>query len=303
MLTKFLDPKNDLAFKRVFGTEKNKDILIHFLNDILDHPHIGEIKDVTFASSRQAPEIISAKQSIVDVLFHDQNGVQYIIEMQAAAAAGFHERIQYYTSRAYGNQLLVGENYRKLRSVVFVAITDFEMFPNKSAIKSEHVMLDRKTLENDLQSISFTFIELPKFTKKIEELTSLSEKWCYYLKHAPETTLEVYEQLVKDAPALQRAYQELEAFSWSPEDLEVYEHIKKRERDSASLLLAQFQQREEKGREEGIVIGEEQGIVKGKALGEASAKQSMALQMRSRGMDIAFVSELTGLSEKSILSL
>ena len=108
---------------------------------------------------------------------------------------------------------------------------------------------------------------------------------------------------MKDAPALQRAYQELEAFSWSPEDLEVYEHIKKRERDSASLLLAQFQQREEKGREEGIVIGEEQGIVKGKALGEASAKQSMAVQMRSRGMDIAFVGELTGLSDKSILSL
>ena len=287
MLTKFLDPKNDLAFKRVFGTEKNKDILIHFLNDILTHPHIGAIKDVTFAPSVQVPEIIAHKQSIVDVLCQDQNGFQYIVEMQVGAAAGFRQRAQFYAARAYSGQLFVGENYQKLQGVIFLAITDFVMFPNKSSIKSEHAILDLSTHEHDLQAISFTFIELPKFTKKIEALTSMSEKWYYYLRHAPETTPEVYTKLVTDAPALQRAYQELEAYSWSAEDLEVYEQIKKRDRDSASVLLAQFQKGEEKGREEGAV----------------SAKESMARQMRSRGMDIVLVSELTGLSEASIRSL
>ena len=83
-LSKFLDPKNDVSFKRIFGTEKNKDILIHFINDILDLKGNNKIEDVTFLSPIQDPEIASKKQSIVDVLCRDANGVQLIVEMQVA---------------------------------------------------------------------------------------------------------------------------------------------------------------------------------------------------------------------------
>ncbi|AAS14388.1 conserved hypothetical protein [Wolbachia endosymbiont of Drosophila melanogaster] len=80
-LSKFLDPKNDVAFRRIFGTEKNKDILIHFLNDILGFTGKDEIKEIEFLSTVMDPEIASDKQSIVDVLCRDSSGARYVIEM------------------------------------------------------------------------------------------------------------------------------------------------------------------------------------------------------------------------------
>ena len=291
MLDKFLDPKNDLAFKRVFGSEKNKDILIPFLNDILDHQYIGEIREITFLPTVQAPEVVANKQSIVDVLCQDQHGIQYIVEMQVTATAGFEKRAQYYAARAYSGQLFAGDDYQKLRDVIFLAITNFTMFPDESAIKSDHIILNKKTYSHKLKGFSFTFIELPKFTKKIEELTSLIDRWYYYLKHAPSTTEEEYDKLVKDFPALQRAYDELKQFSWSQEDLDRYEQITKRNRDSASILLAQFHK------------GEEEGLKKGRQEGIQQEKLEIAKQMLLKGLDIELICEMTGLSKVKINAL
>ena len=291
MLDKFLDPKNDLAFKRVFGSEKNKDILIQFLNDILDHQYIGEIREITFLPTVQAPEVVANKQSIVDVLCQDQHGIQYIVEMQVTATAGFEKRAQYYAARAYSGQLFAGDDYQKLRDVIFLAITNFTMFPDESAIKSDHIILNKKTYSHKLKGFSFTFIELPKFTKKIEELTSLIDRWYYYLKHAPSTTEEEYDKLVKDFPALQRAYDELKQFSWSQEDLDRYEQITKRNRDSASILLAQFHK------------GEEEGLKKGRQEGIQQEKLEIAKQMLLKGLDIELICEMTGLSKVKINAL
>ena len=290
MLSKFLDPKNDYAFKRVFGSEKNKDILIHFLNDILDHQYIGQILEVTFLPTVQAPEVAAQKQSIVDVLCQDQRGVQYIVEIQVSATAGFEKRAQYYAAKAYSGQLFEGDDYNQLRAVIFLAITNFVMFPEKPAIKSDHIILDRATYEHDLKEFSFTFIELPKFGKQIDELLTIREKWYYYLKHAPETTHEAYGRLVKDAPALKRAYDELERFFWSAAELARYEQVTKRDRDNASALLFQLQQAEQKGREE--------GKAEGMVLGKEYTKQSMARQMLEEGAPIEKIVRWTGLSEE-----
>ena len=91
-ISKFLDPKNDIAFKKIFGSEKNKDILIHFINDILELKGKDQIESVEFLSPIQDPEIASKKQSIVDVLCKDEDDCQYIIEMQVASTSGFEER-------------------------------------------------------------------------------------------------------------------------------------------------------------------------------------------------------------------
>ena len=311
MLDKFLDPKNDLAFKRVFGSEKNKDILIQFLNDILDHQYIGEIRAITFLPTIQDPEVAANKQSIVDVLCQDQHGVQYIVEMQVTATTGFEKRAQYYASKAYSGQLFAGDDYQKLRDVIFLAITNFTMFPEESAIKSNHLILNSDTYTHKLQGLRFTFIELPKFTKKIEELTSIRDKWYYYLKYAPSTTPEAYWQLVKDSPALKRAYDELERFSWSAEELTKYDQIIKRDKDNASAWIAHFQKGEEKGRQEGKAAGLEEGEKKGieKGLKEGreegiqQEKLEIAKQMLSKGLDMQLICEMTGLSEQRIRSL
>jgi predicted transposase/invertase (TIGR01784 family) len=137
---KLLDPKNDVAFKRIFGSEKNKDILIHFLNDMLVFKDKVPIEDVIFLSPIQDPELAIKKTSIVDVLCKDSHGNTYIVEMQVAKTKGFEKRAQYYASKAYCSQVKVGEHYKNLKEVIFLAIADYMMFPEKEALKSDHVI-------------------------------------------------------------------------------------------------------------------------------------------------------------------
>ena len=135
-ISRFLDPKNDFAFRQIFGTEKNKDILIHFINDILGLQGKDEVKEVTFLRTHQDPEIAMYRQSIVDVLCQDQNGVQFILEMQVSRHGGFEKRAQLYAAKAYSRQIIKEDEhhkklavYAKLKGVIFLAIADFVMFP------------------------------------------------------------------------------------------------------------------------------------------------------------------------------
>lgn len=235
-LSKFLDPKNNYAFKRIFGTEKNKDILIHFLNDVLDLTGEAEIKDVDFLSPIQNPEVAAKKESIVDVLCRDSTGVQFICEMQVARTTGFEKRAQYYAAKAYFNQADVGDQYQDLKGVIFIAITDFILFPNKSAYKSDHVTLDKITFEHDLKDFSFTFIELPKFRKKEDQLENIVEKWCYFFRYANQTSEEDLKKIVGSDVIIKKAYEELDRFNWTDEERAIYDQDKKREDDNVSCL-------------------------------------------------------------------
>ena len=139
MLTsKFLNPKNDVAFRKIFGSEKHKDILIHFINDVLDLKGSDKVQDVRFLSTIQDPDIACKKESIVDVLCTDQYGKQIIVEMQVAPQEGFEKRAQHYASKAYSRQLNVGQEvgarYQDLQGVIFIAITDYIVFPTKKII-------------------------------------------------------------------------------------------------------------------------------------------------------------------------
>lgn len=115
LIARFLDPKNDFAFKQIFGTEKHKDILIHFLNDILKLKGEQAVTDVTFLTPIQDPDIAAKKQSVVDVLCQEESGRQFVIEMQVARTTGFKERAIYYASKAYTSQMVKGGQYEHLK--------------------------------------------------------------------------------------------------------------------------------------------------------------------------------------------
>ncbi len=130
-ITKFLDPRNDLAFKRIFGTPRNSDILIHFLNDILDLKD-DPIQTVTFLKVNQDPVVAAERQSIVDVMCEDEQGHKFIIEMQLSREYGFIKRAQYYASKTYINQRDAGVAYKDLQNVRFLAIYDETLFSKKT---------------------------------------------------------------------------------------------------------------------------------------------------------------------------
>jgi predicted transposase/invertase (TIGR01784 family) len=307
IFSKFLDPKNDFAFKQILGTDKNKAILIHFLNDMLKAFVRHKIETVSFLKTVQDPEIASKKQSIVDVLCVDEIGDQYIVEMQVARNTHFVKRAQYYAAKAYSSQIYKGEDYSKLKEIIFIAITDFVMFPDKSEFKSDHVILDKSSHAHDLKDFSFCFLELPKFNKTVEQLETMTDKWAYFFKHAHTTSEANLLQIVGNDSIIQDAYEALNQYSWSPEELLTYEQELKRERDAQSILLASVEQ----GREQGLALGLEQGLQQGLEQGREQgleqgreqALKQVASRLLSQGHKLEEVSEITGFSTAELISL
>ncbi|NGX61623.1 MAG: hypothetical protein K940chlam9_01110 [Chlamydiae bacterium] len=281
--SKFLNPRNDLVFKRVFGSEKNKDILIHFLNDILDRS--SPIKEVTFLKTIQDPEIAPLRVSIIDVMCEDQDKNRFIIEMQISHEKGFDRRALYYAARAYCSQRTRNKKFHHLKDVYFLAITDFAPFPKKKSWFSRIGLKDLDTNEHDIDAIQLFFIQLPLFkkTKKDLDTMTLREKWAYFFKHADETSEADIEKASGGDEIIKRAYEELNRFSWSEKDLNYYESVEMKKAADEAVREAAYEKGMEKGRLEGI--------------------RKTAQGMLKHGLPVEEIATITGLSEAAVRSL
>ena len=300
---KFLDPKNDFAFKQIFGQEKNKDILIPFLNEMLNLKGNEAILDVTFLKPNLDPEAAAKKQSVVDVLCQDHMGRKYIVEMQVAKTKGFEKRAQYYAAKTYSTQLLQGQQYDALKEVIFLAITDFIMFDDKSSYKSDHLILDRDTHEQDLKDLVFTFVELPKFKKSLDELKTVTDRWLYFFKYAASTLEEEVVRIAGGQEEIGKAYQVLNRFTWTDNDILIYEQEEKSERDLQAMIDQGIADGETRGEARGLAKGLAKGLAEGEARGEAKKQCEIALKMLRRGLSDLEIAEDTGLSLEEIKRL
>ena len=301
MLGKFLDPKNDVAFRKVFGTEKNQDILIRLLNDVIIFQENRPITKVTFLKTVQAPDIDYKKTSIVDILCEDDLGYKYIVQIKAAGTSGFEKNAECYASKAFCCQIHVGGAYHNLKEVIFLAITDYIMFPEKPEYKSDHIRLDKKTLDPNLKDFSYTFIELPKFTKTANELNTRAEKWCHFFKHEDNFSSEDLKTLLRNDEILERAYRELDRFSWTPQELLYYEQAEKAKNDYLSSLM--------QSRLEGIAEGKALGasIDLGEAKKEREREREREIYMARKMIQSEFpleeIAKYTGLTIEEIKNL
>ena len=294
-ITSFLDPKNDFVFRQIFGTEKNKDILIHFLNDILEYKGAEKITEVTFLKPIQDPDIAVYRQSIVDVLCQDNIGTQFIVEMQVSNHKGFEKRAQFYAAKAYSMQILKEDNdhkklavYAKLKGVIFLAIADFTMFPEKKDWKSTHRLLDAKTYEHDLKDFHFVFLELTKFGKtSIKELINIQEKWAYFFKNAHKSSLLDMNNLIGKDIIMQRAFEAIDQASWTEEELRTYEHIIKAKLDNLAVEQQKLEDAEAKGKIEG----------------KAEGKIEIARKMLADNLPLETISKYSGLSIDEIIEI
>ena len=286
-LGKFLNPKNDLAFKRIFGTEKNKDILLHFLNDIFGRT-TNPIENVTFLKPAQEPAIAAQRVSIVDILCADLEGNKFIVEMQVAHEKGFEHRAQYYAAKTYIEQRDKGTDFHDLKEVTFLAITEFTLFPNKESYLSHHQMLDVNTYERDLKDFSFSFLELPKFTKSKDDLVTMTEKWAYFFKNAAKTDEKDLDEISGDDFIIKRAYEELNRFAWSPEELRTYDGIDMKQSADKAVKAQAFDRGREKGREEGKEEGKEEN------------KRENINKMFTNGATIPMIAKLLDITEDEV---
>ncbi|MEN8216787.1 MAG: Rpn family recombination-promoting nuclease/putative transposase [Pseudomonadota bacterium] len=202
---KFVNPKNDLAFKKIFGNENKKEILISFLNAVLDLKGAFEIQTIHILNPYQMPHLVDLKESSLDVRATDKRGVTFIIEMQVEQKQFLRQRFSFYVAKAYSSQIERAVDYPKLNQVIFIGIFDgFNEFNNEHYL-SRHQTLNCETLEQDLAEMEYNFIELPKFTKKESELKTILDKWIYFIKHAED--FEVVPKHAKQTEVLKTAYE------------------------------------------------------------------------------------------------
>jgi predicted transposase/invertase (TIGR01784 family) len=288
----FADPKNDIAFKKIFGDKNHKKILISFLNAVLGFKGKNKIAEVTVVNPYQVPKIEDLKETVLDIQAVTKKGERFIVEMQKKDLKDFPQRSLYYTSKAYVEQLKKGVKFKELQKVYFIGICSFSMFNNKRYI-SRHLILNKETKKNDLNHFEFTFIELSKFKKKENELRTIIDKWVYFLKKANK--LDYIPAELNKITEINEAYDVIIQHKWSKKELDIYDYmIKKESEDLCALETA-----EEKGEKRGL----EQGIEKGIEEGEKKKQIEIAKNLLLAQVDINIICQTTDLNIEEIEKL
>ncbi len=247
---RFLNPRTDFAFKKIFGSEESQDIPLSFLNAILDLKFPHRLEAVEIIDPYLAPKILGMKDTYVDVKARDEQGRSFIIEMQVLNVEGFEKRVLYNACKSYSGQLDQGERYHLLTDVIAVTITDFVMFKERSGLV-HHFKLraeDGGLYADDLQLV---FAELPKFCKDEHELTSVLDQWFYFLKHAGD--LRVVPQALESEPAVRHALSIANRAGLTPEELDAQERREMFIQDQRGVLTKALSQGREEGRQEASI--------------------------------------------------
>lgn len=276
---RFLNPKTDFAFKKIFGSGQSKDVLISFLNALL-YEDQAVIEDLEIIDPYQAPQLKGMKDTFLDVKATVTGGKTVIVEMQVLNVVGFEKRVLYNAAKAFSIQLDKGQAYAKLNPVIALTITDFVMFSETAKVISRYGLKENEDLTTYSDDIELVFVELPKFTKSLDELTTLADRWIYFLKEAE--SLEVVPESWQGTPALEKAFQIAELSNLSREELDVFERKQIFLQDSRNAVL--------KGIEQGIEQGERR-----KALAIARSLLDV--------LDTETISQKTGLSVNEISTL
>jgi len=284
---KFADPKNDLAFKKIFGDENHKNILISFLNSILDFKENKIIVDVFIVNHEQVPKIEEMKFTILNMNVINKNGERFIIEIQKRDHYDYTRQSLYYTSKAYVQQLKNKETEDTLKKVYFIGLLNFNMFDNKDYI-NRNLILNKEIFKNEIKDFKFTFIELNKFVKDLPSLSNTLDKWIYFLKNAP--ILDMIPSQYENIEEFKEAFMIAIQYNWTEEEMDTYDWIQKKEMDATAEKYTA------KKRLEDI---ESKGIEKGMQKRNTEIAKNLLLAK----VDISTITVTTGLTEQEIKSI
>ncbi len=290
---KFVDPKNDIAFRKIFGTNQKKEILISFLNAVLAFEGDKRIVDLTIQNPYQSPQTEDLKNTILDIKAINQAGEEFIVEMQNKNIGDFTKRSLYYTSKAYVNQLDKSITYSRLQKVYFVGIINFRLFETQNYI-SKHMIINQENGKQDIKDFEFYFIELQKFEKDIKNLDTILDKWIYFIKNASNLNI-IPKELVSEYE-IKEAFDIAEEHCWNKEELEIYTRMRMKIMDDINAIDTATKI----GLEKGMEIGVEKGKLEGKLEGEKQKAIEIAKKMLAKNSDIGIIVEFTGLSESEI---
>jgi len=253
MERRYLDPRNDLVFKRIFG--EHPQILRSFLNALLPLPADGQIVSLEYLPAEQIPQIPLLKNSIVDVRCRDQSGRQFIVEMQMNWTSAFLQRVLFNASKAYVRQLEKGERFELLQPVIGLSVLD-DVFDRAGPEFYHHYqMVNVQQPERTIEGLQLVFIELPKFRAENVE-PRLRRAWLRFLTatgeaDTPEGVTELHDGLGPEAPEIGDALDLARESGFSLGELEAYDRYWDAVRVERTLMSGKYAEGLEKGLEKG----------------------------------------------------
>lgn len=310
---KYIKPTTDFGFKKLFGTELNKDLLISFLNALFEGEK--EISDVRYLDKEFLGAHREDRRAILDIYCEDVKGEKFIVEMQNVYQQFYADRSIYYSTFPIQEQAIRGDWSFELQRVYTIGILNF-VFPDKRKADERYhrkiMLMDVKTKEVFSDKLTYIYLELPKFQKEETELETMFDKWMYVLKNLSN--------LMSRPTSLQerifeRLFEQAEIAKYSREEQYGYEQSIKAYRDLNNAVATAEQTGKEtgykeglevgieRGRKEGIEEGRKEGIEEGRKEGEYKAKVVMAQAMKRQGISIETIVAVSGLTEEEINTL
>lgn len=273
---KYLDPKADLTFKKIFAG--HPDLLISLLNALLPLKRNQQIKSIEYLPTELVPVDPLHKDTIVDVRCRDVEGRQFVVEMQMAWTDAFKQRVLFNASKAYVSQAEMGCKYEDLQPVYSLNLVN-EIFEKdmKEYKHNYHIVHDKRT-QKVIEGLCFTFIELPKFhphTMKEKRMTVL---WLRFLTEINDKTQEVPAELL-ESPEISKALEEVKISAFTAEELRAYDKFWDRVSSEKTLMEGRYDE------------------------GKQDKALEIAQNLKSAGMDVDTICKMTGLSKEEIEEL
>ena len=298
---KFLDLRTDFAFKKVFGSEGSKDILLSFLNSVIDF-NGRVISDLTIVDPYNIPMLKGMKDSFVDVKAQLNDGSRVIIEMQVLSHEGFEQRILYNAAKNYSTQLQQGQAYTLLNPVIALTLTDFVLFPGQPMMNCFKLLEKERFIEyND--DIELVFIELPKFAKTEAELVTAQDKWLFFIKNAGRLD-NIPNNLAQDR---EKAFSIANQANLSPEELEIqhrkWDFIMVQKSAIETAIKQGLKQGIEQGLQEGLQVGLKQGLQEGLTKGVEQSRHTIIINAYQAGLPIATIATIVQMEVAEIESI
>ena len=298
-MRKYLDPKYDLTFKKVFG--EHKDLVISFLNALLPLKDGQEVREVEYLQPEMLPDNPLRKNTIVDVRCKDQQGRQFLVEMQMHWIPDFKQRVLFNSSKAYVSQAVKGVDYSRLAPVYSLNIVNDKAFDGDDFF--HHFQLAEKGCpDRIIEGIELVFIELPKYRPQVRGHRKMMDLWLRFLTEIDESTETVPGEMTSE-PEISKALKIVEHSAYSDAQLAAYDKYQDIIATEKTLVSGSFKKGMKEGLEKGLEKGREKGLKEGKAEGLKEGKAEIAKNLKSMGMDFDTIATVTGLSKEDIEKL
>ncbi|MET7253943.1 Rpn family recombination-promoting nuclease/putative transposase [Dyadobacter fermentans] len=311
---RFIDPLSDFGFKRIFGSEANKDVLIDFLNVLF----AGEryVADLTFNQNENNGQISILRRAVFDLCCTGADGEQFIIEVQRVRQEYFKDRCLYYSASLIRDQVEAGINNWKydLKPVYLIGLMDF-CFEDSSEDHYLHEvrLVNRSNGQLFYDKFGLTFIEMPRFVKAESELSTELDRWLYLLKNLSKldkipAVLEesVYDKVFRIAEVCNLNKEEKMAWDaylkvkWDNENSMDYAKKEAMREGREEGMKEGMKEGIKEGMKEGVKEGKEVGMKEGMKAGIKETRLQVARNMKTRGFDAETISEITGLTPEEV---